>query len=81
MLASLSHDLRTPLAAIVGSASALRTQGDVMGAAQRAHLLANLENEARDMTLMADNILQMARLSQPHRQLMLQWESVEELAA
>lgn len=79
LLASLAHDLRTPLAGIIGSASALRAQGDSMGAAQRAHLLANLENEARDMTLMADNILQMARLSQPRWQLATQWESVEEL--
>jgi two-component system, OmpR family, sensor histidine kinase KdpD len=79
LLASLSHDLRTPLAGIIGSASALRSQGDSMGAAQRAHLLANLENEARDMTLMADNILQMARLSQPRWQLATQWESIEEL--
>jgi two-component system sensor histidine kinase KdpD len=79
LLASLSHDLRTPLAAIIGSASALRSQAESLSPAQRDHLLANLENEARDMTLMADNILQMARLSQPHRQLALQWESVEEL--
>jgi len=79
LLASLSHDLRTPLAAIIGSASALRTQGGSMGVAQREHLLANLENEARDMTLMADNILQMARLSQPRWQLATQWESIEEL--
>jgi two-component system, OmpR family, sensor histidine kinase KdpD len=79
LLASLSHDLRTPLAAIIGSASALRSQGDAMGAGQRAHLLANLENEARDMTLMADNILQMARLSQPRWQLATQWEAIEEL--
>lgn len=79
LLASLSHDLRTPLAAIMGSASALRSQGGSMGAAQREHLLSNLENEARDMTLMTDNILQMARLSQPRWQLATQWEAVEEL--
>lgn len=79
LLASLSHDLRTPLAAIIGSASALRSQGDSMGAGQRARLLVNLENEARDMTLMADNILQMARLSQPRWRLATQWEAIEEL--
>jgi two-component system, OmpR family, sensor histidine kinase KdpD len=79
MLASLSHDLRTPLAAIIGSASALRSQGEALGAVQRERLLANLENEARDMSLMADNILQMARLSQPQSQLAMQWEGVEEL--
>lgn len=79
LLASLSHDLRTPLASIVGSASALRAQHDVMPHSQQLRLLINLENEARDMTLMADNILQMARLAQPQSQLRTQWESVEEI--
>ena len=63
LLASLSHDLRTPLAGIVGTASALRSQGHEMGDAERGRLLQNLEHEARDLTLMADNILQLARLS------------------
>lgn len=79
LLASLSHDLRTPLASIVGSASALRAQGEALSPAQRARLLENLENESRDLTLMADNVLQMARLSQPQWQLRTQWESVEEI--
>ncbi|MBC5765929.1 DUF4118 domain-containing protein [Ramlibacter albus] len=79
LLASLSHDLRTPLAGIMGTASALRTQGDAMPAAQRERLLGNLENEARDMALMADNILQLARLSQPQSELKVEWESVEEV--
>jgi two-component system, OmpR family, sensor histidine kinase KdpD len=79
LLASLSHDLRTPLAGIVGSASALREQGGAMTQAQRDKLLGNLENEARDMGLMADNVLQMARLSQPLSELKTQWESLEEI--
>lgn len=79
LLASLSHDLRTPLAGIVGSASALRSQGAQMNAEQRERLLENLEGEARDLALMADNILQVARLSQPQSQLTLQWESIEDV--
>jgi len=79
LLASLSHDLRTPLAGIVGSASTLRAQARALTEGQRDMLLANLENEARDMTLMADNVLQMARLSQPQLHLKKQWESIEEV--
>lgn len=79
LLASLSHDLRTPLAGIVGSASALRAQGGELTDGQRATLLDNLEHEARDLALMADNILQIARLSQPHTDLSTQWESIEDV--
>lgn len=79
LLASLSHDLRTPLAGIVGTASMLRAQSQSLGPSQRERLLQNIENEARDLTLMADNILQMARLSQPHTQLHFEWESIEEI--
>jgi two-component system sensor histidine kinase KdpD len=79
LLASLSHDLRTPLAGIVGSASALRSQGADLSDHQRATLLDNLEHEARDLALMADNILQIARLSQPQTELSTQWESIEDV--
>lgn len=78
LLASLSHDLRTPLAGIVGSASALRAQAAELGEAGREKLLENLEGEARDLALMADNILQIARLSQPQSELATQWESIED---
>ena len=79
LLASLSHDLRTPLAAILGSASALRAQAHSLSEAEREQLLANMESESRELTLMADNILQWARLSQPQAQVALQWESLEEI--
>ena len=79
LLASLSHDLRTPLAGIVGSASALRSQGADLTEHQRTTLLHNLEHEARDLALMADNILQIARLSQPQSELVTQWESIEDV--
>lgn len=79
LLASLSHDLRTPLAGIVGSASALRSQAADLTEHQRSTLLDNLEHEARDLALMADNILQIARLSQPQTELSTQWESIEDV--
>jgi two-component system sensor histidine kinase KdpD len=79
LLASLSHDLRTPLAGILGTVTALREQAGRMPPAQRERLLANLENETRDLAAMADNVLQIARLSQPHAQLRREWESVEEV--
>jgi two-component system sensor histidine kinase KdpD len=79
LLASLSHDLRTPLAGMLGTATTLRSQFDALSPAQRGKLLANLEDETRDLAAMADNVLQLARLSQPHAQLRKQWESIEEV--
>jgi two-component system sensor histidine kinase KdpD len=78
VLAGLSHDLRTPLAGIMGSASALREQHERLTPAQRDSLLLNLEHLARDMTRMADNTLHWARLGETP-QLKLQWNSIEEL--
>ena len=79
LLASLAHDLRTPLSGIVGAASALRSQAQSITGPQRAALLEGLEDEARDLALMADNILQIARLSQPQAGLSQQWESIEDI--
>ena len=46
LLASLSHDLRTPLATITGAVTTLRKFGDGMAAEQRADLLASIEEES-----------------------------------
>jgi len=40
LLAAISHDYRTPLATIMGSASALQDQGDRMDGVQRQALAA-----------------------------------------
>lgn len=79
LLASLSHDLRTPLAALVGSASALRAQGQAMPPAQRERLLAALEDEALDLAAMAENVLQAARLAQPEASPRMDWESLADV--
>lgn len=79
MLASLSHDLRTPLTALLGNASLLREHDAQLPAARRAELLEHLEQEARDLVAMAENVLQSARFSQPGWRLRTQWESPEEV--
>jgi two-component system sensor histidine kinase KdpD len=79
MLASLAHDLRTPLAGLVGSASALREQGSSMTQAQRDRLLANIEAETLDLSSMAEDVLATARFAQPGSAARLQWESLEDI--
>lgn len=62
LLSSVSHDLRTPLAAIVGSVTALRNLGAHMSEAERKDLLLNIEEEASRLTRFVTNLLDMTRL-------------------
>ncbi|MEQ1578533.1 MAG: sensor histidine kinase KdpD [Hyphomicrobium sp.] len=62
LLASISHDLRTPLASIVGSVTGLRTLGDRMSIAERADLLLTIEEEASRLSRFVSNLLDMTKL-------------------
>ena len=79
LLASISHDMRTPLAAILGSASTLSGQRERLGEEQQQELLRNIEDEALQMTATAENVLQLARLSAEKVCLRRDWESVAEI--
>lgn len=77
-LAAISHDLRTPLAAIVGAASSLQTQRDKLGAAEQDRLLGSIVSEATYLSRVTDNTLQLVRLDNAG-ELHLDWESMEEI--
>ena len=62
LLSSLSHDLRTPLASILGAVTSLKSYGDVMPAADRADLLAAAEEETVRLTRFVANLLDMTRV-------------------
>lgn len=79
MLAAISHDYRTPLAAIMGAASSLREQSDRLSAAQRERLLGSILDETQHLARLTDNTLQLARLDAPGVALQLEWESPEEI--
>ncbi|MGM9487239.1 sensor histidine kinase [Ideonella sp. YS5] len=79
LLASISHDYRTPLAVILGAASSLQDQGERLSASQRAHLATQIVDEVRLLSRMTDNTLQLARLDAPGVTLRLDWESSEEI--
>lgn len=62
LLSSLSHDLKTPLASILGAVTSLRELGPAMTADTRSDLLAAIEEETRRLSRFVSNLLQMVRL-------------------
>lgn len=62
MLSSLSHDLRTPLASILGASTSLLSGTGLYDAAQTADLLATIREEAERMDRFIGNLLDMSRL-------------------
>src|SRR5271166_2008866 len=62
LLASLSHDLRTPLSGIAGAATSLRALGDKMSAEERLELLSSIEEETARLSRFVSNLLDMSRI-------------------
>ncbi len=62
LLASLSHDLRTPLAGIQGAAGTLRHSWDALPAETRADLLDSIEQDVGRMARFLANIAELTRL-------------------
>lgn len=80
LLASLSHDFRTPLTTIVGSASSLRHQREALSLEQQNALLILIELEALSMVDDAENILSLTRVETLGQlALSADWESPQEL--
>ncbi|GAC1037549.1 sensor histidine kinase KdpD [Pseudomonas sp. No.117] len=73
LLASVSHDLRTPLTVMRGSIDALATLGDVIPAADRQDLLDATRQEAERLDRYIQNLLDMTRLGHGSLQLARDW--------
>jgi len=62
LLTSISHDLRTPLASIMGSASSLASEGITLGPDSRRELARTIQEEAERLNRFIGNLLDMTRL-------------------
>ncbi|KAI93370.1 histidine kinase [Rhodomicrobium udaipurense JA643] len=62
LLTSLSHDLRTPLASILGAANSLREYDALFDAQAKSDLVLTIEEEAQRMSRFVANLLDMMRL-------------------
>ena len=79
LLSSVSHDLRTPLAAITGAASALRDDGSQIGEAARRELADTISEEAGRLNRLIGNLLDMTRLESGTLRVKKEWHSLEEV--
>lgn len=62
LLGSISHDLQTPLAGILGSVTALQTMGEQASAAARGELMSTIREEAERLTAHIENVLDLSRI-------------------
>ena len=62
LLTSISHDLKTPLASVLGAAGTLRDLSGALGDAQRAELLTTIIDESERLNRFIANLLDMTRL-------------------
>jgi two-component system sensor histidine kinase KdpD len=80
LLASISHDLRTPLAVISGASSSLAERGERLNAGERAALARSIFEQSRQMGQLVANVLEMTRLEAGVIALNRDWHVLGEIA-
>ncbi|MBC7622062.1 MAG: two-component system sensor histidine kinase KdbD [Aeromicrobium sp.] len=78
VLAALSHDLRTPLTALIGMADSL-TRSEPRLAWHQIEYAQSILAETQRLSQLVDNLLDMARLEAGEVKLNAQWQPVEEV--
>nr|WP_320133954.1 sensor histidine kinase KdpD [uncultured Holophaga sp.] len=79
LLSSVSHDLRTPLAGITGSATALLEDHGTLDESDRTSLLTAIQEEAFRMHRLVTNLLELTRLESGTLKPKLEWLPAEEV--
>jgi two-component system sensor histidine kinase KdpD len=79
LLSAVSHDLRTPLTAITGAASAVLEGETRLDDVTRHELLESIRDEAERLNRLVNNLLDVTRLESGSLQLRREWIPVEEL--
>ncbi|MEN3365548.1 MAG: two-component system, OmpR family, sensor histidine kinase KdpD [Burkholderiales bacterium] len=80
LLASVSHDFRTPLASILGSATSLIEYRDRLDDDLQRGLLADIRTEAEGLDDMVRNLLAIARIDAGALELRRDWIDLREIA-
>src|SRR6185437_10005753 len=80
LLASISHDLRTPLAVMAGAGSTLAEHGMGLDEATRVRLARQVETTAREMSELVSNVLDLVRFESGQAALRRDWQTLDDLA-
>jgi two-component system sensor histidine kinase KdpD len=78
LLASISHDLRTPLSVIAGAGSAL-AHGSGLDEPTRVALAQSVEMKAREMSDLVSNVLDLMRFESGQIALRRDWQTLDDL--
>ena len=81
LLSSVSHDLRSPLASMIGSAGTLSSYGDQLPPEERKELLDAILGEGQRLDRYIQNLLDMTRLGHGTLKLNRDWTDVAEIVA
>ncbi len=79
LLSSVSHELRSPLAAIKASVSSLRSGIVDWNSPAREELVATIDEETDHLNLLVGNLLEMSRIESGALKLQRRWNSIEEI--
>ena len=80
LLASISHDLRTPLAVISGASSSLAERGEQVPAEERRALARSIYHQSREISELVAKVLEMTRLESGAIELRRDWGSLAEIS-
>lgn len=80
MLASVSHDIRTPLAVIAGAASSLQEESaSDIDEETRRELLGSIYDESDRLSRLVENLLRLTQLSAGKFQIEREWHPIEDV--
>lgn len=79
LLRAVSHDIRTPLTSIAGSAAGIIENKDVLTNEQEMELLNNIQEDAQWLVRIVENLLSITRMNSENAKLETQEELAEEV--
>jgi two-component system sensor histidine kinase KdpD len=79
LLASISHDLRTPLAVLAAAGSTLAQRGAALDEPTRRQLAQSVEMKAREMSELVSNVLDLVRFESGKVVLRRDWQTLDDL--